>query len=364
MQVEKYFGALGQLRKSDGRRYAVLSVNRGCNRDCSYCVEPSRWDPKNELTLVETTRNIDWLYNQGYRFLSVLGGEPLAESLYTKDGTSFYDYTLAVGSYASRKGFVTSLITNGDFLTKDKVRSLRKTGFAFITLSLHSFTRNGLDHLINGGRLAAEEGIIPTIQTVITSTNANSYPGIVAKTAGNGILSSATVLQENGGSFSVIPEGKSLIPSKEQWQIATTALRRLKDFGLVRNNRNFLSKSLNYYPNRWICGQKNYFIHIGAGGTLDVCQEVRTNLTIDDISGLDDEKWKKEKKERIENCAGCLYQCYFEAFNPDTVGDLATGAVSVLIRAGGSNFVRKWGQFAVEMSKKLEPDIDWSLNLN
>lgn len=170
-------------------------------------------------------------------------------------------------------------------------------------------------------------------------------------------------MRSDRGSFSSIPREESLIPSLDQQKMVFRALRRLKDFGFVRNNRNFLSKSLDYYPNRWICGLEDYFVHIGVGGTLDVCQEVRTKLIIDDISGLDDEKWRKKKRELIENCTGCLYQCYFEAFNPDIKGDLATGVVVMLIKAGGSKLVRRWGQASARMVKILEPDIDWSLTL-
>ena len=255
------------------------------------------------------------------------------------------------------------MVINGDYLTRDKARSLRKRGLVSLTLSLHTPTRNGLDHLIKGGRLAAEEGVIPTIQIVATNQIARHIPGIAAYTAENGILFSSTVVQEKGDNFSAVPAGESLVPSLEQLTTVLRGLRVLKRFGLVRNNWNFLSKSLEYYPNQWKCGQQDYFIHIGAGGTIDVCQEVRTSLTIDDIRDLDDEKWKKQKAELIEDCS-CLYQCYFEAFNPDIKGDLATIGVALLIRNGRAGLVRRWGQFAATMVKKMEPDIDWSLSLN
>ncbi|MBI2196835.1 radical SAM protein [Candidatus Daviesbacteria bacterium] len=284
--------------------------------------------------------------------------------MYTKEGIPFYDHTLAAVEYAAKKRMLVGIATNGDDLTRDKTRALRKSGLLSMTLSLHTETKKGLDHLIKGGRMAAEEGIIPTIQVVATSQTADSLPGIAAYTVENGILISATVVQEKGVNFSAVPTGESLVPSLEQLTTAYRGLRGLKKFGLVRNNRNFLSRSDEYFPNRWKCDpEKDHFIHIGAGGTIDVCQEVRTNLTFDDISGLKDPEWRKQKEALVEEC-NCLYQCYFEASNPDIKGDLTTIGVALLIRNGGAGLVRKWGQFAADRVKRLEPDIDWTLSLN
>ena len=108
------FEAIGQLGKSDGHRYAVMEINRGCNRCCVYCTVPSRWNPKEELTVAETRRNIDWLYDRGIRALSIEGGEPLEESLYTKDGITFYDHTLAAVEHASKKEMLVGIASNGD----------------------------------------------------------------------------------------------------------------------------------------------------------------------------------------------------------------------------------------------------------
>lgn len=83
------FEAIGQWGKSNSLRYAVMEINRGCNRRCDYCTVPSRWNPAEELTVAQTRRNIDWLYGQGSRALSIEGGNHLKNLCILKRGFLF-----------------------------------------------------------------------------------------------------------------------------------------------------------------------------------------------------------------------------------------------------------------------------------
>ncbi len=349
--------------KPDGRRYFTYERNRKCNRDCLHCGVPDQYNPEQELTLQQSYRVFDQLHRLGFKGGTILGGEPLA-LFKTKDGITFYDQTLAEIRYAKRKGMLLGLSTNGDYFTEDTADDLSKAGLNWITFSLHTETKQGLDRLIKCGKIAAGHGTIPIIHTLITKDNAAFFPGIAAYVVENGLLVNATVVQEKGESFSKKPE-ISLIPSREQQAEVFEALLRLKKYGFVRINRRLLLKGLDYYPNNWKCDpEKDNFLHIGAGGTLDVCEEVRTDLTIFDIDTLKDKRWRDRKTKLAEKCTGCLYRCYYESENSDTWGDVTTLAVMGLIKAGKADWVKEWGEIAVRRSKRLEPGIDWSLSLN
>lgn len=359
----EYLPAVGQWMKPDGRRYFAYERNRKCDRRCSHCGVPDQYNPEKELTLEQSYRVFDQLHKLGFLGGTILGGEPLA-LFKTKDGITFYDQTLAEIRYAKKKHMLLGLSTNGDFFTKEIADDLSQAGLNWITFSLHTETKQGLDRLIECGKMAAQRGTIPIIHTLITKDNATSFPGIAAYAVENGLLVNATVVQEKGESFSKKPE-VSLIPSREEQAEVFEALLRLKKYGFVRINHRLLLKGLDYYPNQWKCDpKKDNFLHIGAGGTLDVCEEVRTDLTIFDIENLKDKRWRERKTELAGKCEGCLYRCYYESENSDIKGELPTLAVMGLIKAGKADWVKEWGKFAVRMSKKLEPDIDWSLNLN
>lgn len=359
----EYLPAIGQWIKPNGRRYFTFEGNRGCNRRCPHCIVPNLYNPEKELTLEQSFRVFDQLHKLGFRGGTILGGEPLA-LFKTKDGITFYDQTLAEIRYAKKKHMLLGLSTNGDYFTEDMAEDLSKAGLNWITFSLHTETKQGLDRLIKYGKMAARHGTIPIIHTLITKDNAALFPGIAAHAVENGLLINATVVQEKGENFSEKPE-VSLIPSREQQAEVFEALLRLKKYGFVRINRRLLLKGLDYYPNNWKCDpEKDNFLHIGAGGTLDVCEEVRTDLTIFDIKSLKDKRWRDQKKELAGKCTGCLYRCYYESENSDIKGDAATLIVMGAIKTGKADWVREWGEIAVRRSKKLEPNTDWTLSLN
>ncbi|OGE64408.1 hypothetical protein A3I48_01630 [Candidatus Daviesbacteria bacterium RIFCSPLOWO2_02_FULL_36_7] len=364
-EFNRYFRTLDtlvQFRRNDNR-YFAMEQNRGCNRSCFHCGVRDQYDSSQELTLEDSCRAIDRLYGLGARIGTGLGGEPLMTTARTKEGITFYEHTLEWVRYAKRKGMLIGISTNGDFFTEYKADQLKKAGLDWITFSLHTETKKGLNHLVDCAKMAADNGIVPIIHDLITSQNADYFPGIAAHVAENGILVNATVVQEKGGSFSTKPE-TSLIPTKEQQARVFTALAHLKNYGFVRINKKLLLRGLDYYPNGWKCNpEADYFLHIGAGGTLDVCEEARTDWTVFDIDNLNDKRWRDRKRELIKKCTGCLYRCYYESENPSIRGELTTLGVMALIKIGGANLVRRWGQVATQMSRKLAPDIDWQLQL-
>lgn len=363
--MKEVFTALQTLKefsRKDGHRFANFEGNRGCNRRCEYCDVPENYDPEQELTVKETLQVIDWLHNQGYRLISWVGGEPLAPFI-TKEGESFFDHSRQLIQHATAKGMIFNLTTNGDYLTGDKVEQLKRAGLQSLTLSLHTFTKPALDHLIKGAKMVAQARIVPTINVVLTTKTAEIVPGLAAETARNGIPFSGGLVQEKGGGFSKTSK-ESLLPSLEEQIKIFRALLRLKSFGFIRPGRGYLENAPDYYPNNWRCDPENdAFIHIGSGGIVNVCSDVRTGLTVAELDMLSNPRWREEKRVLVRDCGGCLYQCYYDAQNPTFQGEVAFTGVALLIKAGQARLARKWGEFAVEACKKLETGVDWNLDL-
>lgn len=65
----------------------------------------------------------------------------------------------------------------------------------------------------------------------------------------------------------------------------------------------------------------------------------------------------------VENCGNCLYQCYYDCENPDIVGHIPFAGVAILIKTGNANIAEKWGRFAVEVSERLERNVDWEIGI-
>lgn len=325
---------------------------------------PTQYDRDRELTVTQTLQRVDWLYAQGFRFISLIGGEPLAP-FKTREGITFAEHTLQVVEYAAQKGMATNVITNGDYLKNGTVKDLKQAGLDSLSLSLHTYSQPGLRHLIEGARMAAEAGIIPTITVVFTAERADQFPGVAAEVARNGVLFGFGLVQEKGGGFSALPEGASQIPTVEQQKQVFRALLYLKRFGMVRNNTRYLNEAPNYPKNSWTCNPNtDTFINLGAEGGINVCTDVRTNLTISDVPLLKaDQRWRDMKRERVEHCGNCTFSCYYEAQNTNVTGDIPMIGVLALIKTGHSDLAQKWGQFAVGMSRRMAKDIDWDLKI-
>lgn len=361
----RYVDVYKQLRNPNGRRYVVIEGNQGCNRNCGYCNVPTHYNSEAELTVGETFKTIDWLYDQGYRVLSYLGGEPLAP-FQTKEGISFAQHTLEVVKYGKQKGMFVNITTNGDYINPARpnmIEALKDAGLDTLTFSLHTLTKPGLRHLTDVARVAAKNKLVPTILAVMTTQTADKLPGMAARVAENGILFDFGLVQTRGDIFAR-EQDISVIPTAEQQKRTLRALSALKTFGFVRGAKSYLRDAPKYYPNNWTCdAERDTFLKIGAGGKVNVCSQVDTGLRIEDIATLDSDTWREQKRAGVSNCGNCLFSCYYEAQNPDIIADIPTIAVGLVIKRGGASLVEKWGQIAVQASKRVVPDVNWELQL-
>lgn len=360
-EIGGLIGLAAEVINPNGQKYATLEANRGCNRSCGYCAVPSQYDKEGESSLGEVFGQVDWLHSQGFRLLSYIGGEPLAP-METKEGITFAKQTEEVVKYASKKGMAVNVTSNGDYLTPEILEDLKKAGLDTLTLSLHTYTEPGVRHIVKGGRAAAKAGIIPVVNAVFTSDRSDSLPGIAATMAENGLLFSTAVVQEKGGGFSTAPD-QTNVPSMEEKKKVFDSLLRLKSYGFVRNNKKYLQEAPLYDGNTWTCNpEKDAFIQIGAGGKINVCSDVRTGFNVGEID-LTDGDWREAKRALVSNCGDCLYSCYFEAQNQDTVGDIPTLAVMGLIKTGNASMAERWGKFAVNRIRNSNAPGEFQLNI-
>lgn len=348
--VRKGLNLWSNFTNLDGKRIAIVEDNIDCNRHCKYCRLPSQYSRDKELTLQETFQIVDWIYKQGFPLMTYLGGESFAPFI-TKEGMTFAEYTLQTVNYASSKGLMVNVVSNGDYLDSQMIIALKKADLDSLSLSLHSLTKNSLNHLIKIARQATQLGIISTITTVITSENASQIPDIATQVASHGILFGYGLVQTKGNAST---DRGDLIPSFEQQKELAQALIRLKQAGFIRNNTNYIEHAQDFYPNKWVCNpEKDAMIHIGWGGTIDVCTDFRTGLHIAEVPSLStNELWREKKRLVVKNCGGCLYQCSFEAENPNISGDLPMIAVGLMIRTGQANMAKKLGSYAVNSFMK------------
>src|SRR5579883_2793086 len=95
-----------------------------CNLDCHYC-----WSYDNSVKgMTEQTakKSIDWLHDQGNRFLALMGGEPLLRPKFIHK----------IVYYASKKDFIVYLPTNGRLMKPDVIDRLGDAGLGTVNLAV------------------------------------------------------------------------------------------------------------------------------------------------------------------------------------------------------------------------------------
>ncbi len=138
-----------------------------CNLNCVYCY--ARDKKFNELTTEECFRVIDELSDAGVVSVTLSGGEPLMR----KD---FFD----IANYASKKGLMVFLATNGTLITRRVARKLKEAGVVYVEISIDSPRKEVHEALrgkgtfekaVRGVKNCIKEGV----PTVAMATTLNSH---------------------------------------------------------------------------------------------------------------------------------------------------------------------------------------------
>lgn len=105
-----------------------VGVTYKCQCSCVHCYVGSMLNKSaDELTTSELFRLVDSARAAGFLEISCLGGEPLSRP-----------DAVDVIKYASSRGMLTSIYTNGILITREKVRELKEAGLNFCNVSIDS----------------------------------------------------------------------------------------------------------------------------------------------------------------------------------------------------------------------------------
>src|SRR5579871_1572490 len=153
MGVDRRFILTGAKRVLDSRpMYAQLVVTDNCNLDCTYCDEYTPGGPN--VPLAELKARIDKLDELGVLVYDFLGGEPLMHP----------ELHLALAHTKTKRGGsnVTTVITNGFFLTRPVIARLNDAGLDYLQVSVDSIeptprSNKSLKSVLPRLRVLAEE---------------------------------------------------------------------------------------------------------------------------------------------------------------------------------------------------------------
>ncbi|WP_321413409.1 heme b synthase [uncultured Desulfobacter sp.] len=166
--------------KNNTLRLVAWETTRRCNLTCKHCRAAAEDHAyKDELTTEESFKLLDQIREVGQPIIILTGGEPLLR-----------DDIFDIAAYGDKIGLRMVMAPNGTLLNEDNVARLIESGIKRISVSLDGATaashdafrglEGAFDGAVNGIKTAKAAGLEFQINTVITKTNLDEIPDILA----------------------------------------------------------------------------------------------------------------------------------------------------------------------------------------
>lgn len=161
-------------------RLVAWETTRRCNLACKHCRAVAEDHPyDNELDTRASFRLLEQIREVGTPIVILTGGEPLLRE-------DIFD----IASHGTRLGLRMVMAPNGTLITRETALKMKESGIRRISVSLDGSTpethddfrgvKNAFSNAIRGIEIARETGLEFQINTVITKTNVEQIPRILA----------------------------------------------------------------------------------------------------------------------------------------------------------------------------------------
>lgn len=293
MGVDRLFLLTGAKRVVDSRlMYAQVVVTDDCNLTCGYCDEYAPGGPA--VPLAELKARIDKLDDLGVLVYDFLGGEPLLHP----------DLPQILTHTKSKRGGsnVTTVITNGFFLTKPVIERLNDSGLDFLQLSVDSIeptrlSNKSLKSLLPRMNLLAKEARFRVeIQSVLNDETLPNYERLRDLLKEFPFAFGFSIMHGPGGRIAIRGE---------------KFLELLQRYG-VFEGMNFYGKHLQEmllgdFSRKWKCLAGFKFLYVNAQGSVQWCAQQRDySFPLVDLDLVELRRNDRHKPCEEGCCLGCV----------------------------------------------------------
>jgi MoaA/NifB/PqqE/SkfB family radical SAM enzyme len=263
---------------------------RRCNLSCTYCNEYDAISKPVPLALM--LRRLDKLADLGTSMITVSGGEPL-----------MHPDLDAMIVHMRTRGMIASLITNGYYLSQERIQRLNRAGLDYLQISIDNVEPDSVS--LKSLRLLepklkwlaehAEFGV--NINSVVGSGIENPEDAVaVARRARElGFTSTIGILHDGRGQLRALAEREMKV------------YEELKTFGSrsdTRVNALFQDNLARGKPNDWSCRAGSRYLYVDEEGLVHYCSQMRgvPGIPLEDYSRADLEREYGTKKACAPYC--------------------------------------------------------------
>jgi MoaA/NifB/PqqE/SkfB family radical SAM enzyme len=268
---------------------------RRCNLACAYCNE---YDAVSQPVPLEIMKSrLDRLAELGTAMITVSGGEPLMHPE--------LDDMIA---HMRARGMVSSVITNGYYLSRERIARLNSAGLDYLQISIDNVEPDEVS--LKSLRLLepklqwlaedAEFGV--NINSVVGAGIKNPEDALaVARRARSlGFTSSVGILHDGRGQLEALGEREMKVYQ---------ALRAFGSRGDTRVNGAFQDNLARGLPNEWRCRAGARYLYVDEHGLVHYCSQMRgtPGLPLESYGRADVDREYATKKACAPYCTiGCV----------------------------------------------------------
>jgi MoaA/NifB/PqqE/SkfB family radical SAM enzyme len=234
---------------------------RRCNLACAYCNEYDAVSQPVPLPLMQ--RRLDKLADLGTSMITVSGGEPL-----------MHPELDAMVVQMRRRGMVSSIITNGYYLSPERIRRLNDSGLDYLQISIDNVEPDEVS--LKSLRLL-EPKLRWLAEHAEFGVNINSVVGAGIKKPEDA-LAVARRARELGftSTVGILHDGRGqLEPLGERELKVYQALKQFGSRGDARFNGVFQDNLALGRPNDWSCRAGARYLYVDEHGIVHYCSQMR-----------------------------------------------------------------------------------------
>lgn len=257
---------------------AHLIPMRRCNLTCSYCNEYDQVSKPVPLDLM--LRRVDRLADLKTSMITVSGGEPL-----------MHPELDAMLARMRERGMISSLITNGYYLSRERIERLNDAGLDFLQISIDNVEPDEtsmkslrlLEPKLKWLAEHAEFGV--NINSVVGAHIRNPEDAlVVARRARElGFTSSVGILHDGRGQLEALGAREMAVYEE---------LKSLGSRGNARVNAWFQDNLARGRPNDWSCRAGSRYLYVDEHGVVHYCSQLRG------VPGIPLEQYTREDIDR------------------------------------------------------------------
>ena len=307
--IKKLFGII------HGPVFTSIFFTRKCDLNCKYC-STSKSRGNTDISIESWKKIINFLHNQGCRFITIYGGEPTLRD----DLPELLKHCIDLNMF-------THLVTNGSKLNKELLEEFASYGYFLLGLSIDSLSDTNfspkkyspeLIELLSKTKEHYPENIDYSIHIVITKENIKELVPLIQ-----------TINSKLDCRFSLDPV-HSATKSNEEYAYRSFCSDLLLDKHDIIKLKNVIQNlkrhriqiwspnSYYHYMSKWYqksynwkCDAGDLYFAVDNDGSIMLCEDVKTNIHFYDYLKLSPKKRVETLKTFKFSYCNCFKPCYW-----------------------------------------------------